>query len=386
MKTDPATDDRPTILVVDDVPDNLSNMNNILRDNFRVKVASSGEKALRIARLDKAPDLILLDIMMQGMNGYEVCRELKADASTCGIPIIFVTGKTEIDDEKHGLDLGAVDYITKPISPLTMLARIRNHLDLKRLNDNLTTLVKQRTCELEQAYNRLNALDAGNRDYLLSISHELRTPANGVLGIAQLALDEITDESLRSEYMEIFSTSSNRLMTSIDAALQLANLQAGEPIATLPVNFGEIVTKAGSFVRESFTENELVITTSQMEQCLVLGNEELLCRSVITLLRAAQKMATSGALLGCRIDTAEEWAVLRISFGGRPLSHELLNSIFDTFSHHRTCSYVEELGLALPLASELVKSMGGSVNIRQTSHGGEFMLKLIKVSHDPTKV
>jgi len=378
METEQKSGNRPTILVVDDEPDNLSLMSFLLVDDYRVKVASNGNKALRIARAEPPPDLILLDIMMPDMNGYEVCRQLKADAGTRDIPVIFVTANTEIDDEKQGLDLGAVDYITKPISPPIILARIRNHLDLKKLNDHLAALVKIRTFELEQAYNRLDALDAGRRDYLNSISHELRTPANGVLGIAQLALEEIADEGLRSEYKELFSTSSDRLMTSIDAALQLANLQAGEPVATAPVDLGDIVARAGIAVRESFSGKDMVFDASQTQPCLVLGNEELLCQSITTLLKAAQRMASSGSRLECRNDEEDNLAVLRISFGGRPLSHEWRNSIFDTFSYHRASSYVEDLGLALPLAAELVRSMGGSVDLQHTPSGGEIILTLLR--------
>jgi len=125
------SDKRPTVLVVDDTPDNLSLMSGLLKDVYKVKVANSGEKALRIARSDNPPDLILLDIMMPGMNGYEVCRQLKADAVTADIPVIFLTALTDMDDEKHGLELGAVDYITKPVSPPIVMARVKTHLNMK---------------------------------------------------------------------------------------------------------------------------------------------------------------------------------------------------------------------------------------------------------------
>jgi putative two-component system response regulator len=126
-----------TILVVDDTPENLSLMGGLLRDQYRVKVANSGEKALRVARGEDQPDLILLDIMMPGMDGYEVCRQLKADPATRAIPVIFLTARTDPDDERKGLDLGAVDYIIKPISPPLVLARVRNHLALKSHADFL---------------------------------------------------------------------------------------------------------------------------------------------------------------------------------------------------------------------------------------------------------
>ena len=128
---------RATLLVVDDTPENISLISTLLNPFYKVKVANSGEKGLRIARSDTAPDLILLDVMMPGMDGYELCRRLKADAVTRDIPIIFLTAKTEVQDETHGLDLGAMDYITKPISPPILLARVRNHLELKAGRDLL---------------------------------------------------------------------------------------------------------------------------------------------------------------------------------------------------------------------------------------------------------
>lgn len=129
--------DKATVLVVDDTPDNLTLMSGLLKDDYKVKVAINGEKALKIATADSPPDLVLLDIMMPGMDGYEVCRALKADPKTQHIPVIFLTAKAEVEDEKKGLDLGAVDYITKPISPPIVLARVKAHLALKASADFL---------------------------------------------------------------------------------------------------------------------------------------------------------------------------------------------------------------------------------------------------------
>jgi putative two-component system response regulator len=122
---------RPTVLIVDDTPENLKLMGTLLRDSYRIKIADNGAKALAIAAADPKPDLILLDIMMPEMDGYEVCRRLKADAATSHIPIIFLAAKAEVEDEELGLRLGAVDYITKPISPSVALARVATHLQLK---------------------------------------------------------------------------------------------------------------------------------------------------------------------------------------------------------------------------------------------------------------
>ena len=129
--------EKATILVVDDIPDNLALMSALLKTEYKVKVANGGEKALRIAQSDTPPDLILLDIMMPKVDGYEVCQRLKADAKTRDIPVIFLTAKSEVADETKGLELGAVDYITKPISPPIVLARVKTHLGMKRMQDFL---------------------------------------------------------------------------------------------------------------------------------------------------------------------------------------------------------------------------------------------------------
>ncbi len=131
------TIERDTILVVDDTPENLALISSLLKDTYKVKVANNGDKALEIAASDAPPNLILLDIMMPGLDGYEVCRRLKHEPQTMHIPVIFLTGRSEVEDEKQGLELGAVDYIAKPVSPAIVLARVKNHLALKAMADFL---------------------------------------------------------------------------------------------------------------------------------------------------------------------------------------------------------------------------------------------------------
>ncbi len=128
---------RATVLVVDDAPENLTLVSAILKPHYQVKVANCGERALKIALSECPPDLILLDVIMPEIDGYQVCRELKSNQATSEIPILFLTAKTELADEEFGLELGAVDYIAKPISPSILLARVKTHLGLKRMQDFL---------------------------------------------------------------------------------------------------------------------------------------------------------------------------------------------------------------------------------------------------------
>lgn len=147
--------DKPKILIVDDEPLNLNVLASLLRADYRPVVAKNGEQALERASADPPPDLILLDIMMPELDGYEVCRRLKASERTRDIPVIFVTAMGEVEDETRGFDLGAVDYITKPISPPIVAARVKTHLELRasrialqQQNETLEEKVKERTREL----------------------------------------------------------------------------------------------------------------------------------------------------------------------------------------------------------------------------------------------
>jgi putative two-component system response regulator len=141
---------KQTILIVDDAPDNLALMGSLLKEFYKTKVALNGEKALQIALSQEPPDLILLDIMMPGIDGYEVCRRLKENKATQDIPVIFLTAKAEVEDEQRGLELGAADYITKPISPPIVLARVKNHLMLQSAKEYL----KEKNQFLENAFSR----------------------------------------------------------------------------------------------------------------------------------------------------------------------------------------------------------------------------------------
>jgi len=145
------TPEQKLILVVDDTPLNISVITGALKDTYRTKVATSGAKALAIAVADEKPDLILLDVMMPEMDGYEVCRRLKADPTTREIPVIFLTAQTDAEDETHGFQVGAVDYVHKPFSPAVMKARVHTHLALRETREKLARQLLAIQKELETA-------------------------------------------------------------------------------------------------------------------------------------------------------------------------------------------------------------------------------------------
>src|SRR5271170_573892 len=144
-------DAKKVILVVDDAPANIQIALAILKDTYQVRVATNGAKALELAASDPVPDLVLLDVVMPGMDGFEVCTRLKADPKTKDIPVIFLTGQTEIEDETRGFEVGGVDYIHKPFSPAVMKARVNTHLVLRGVRQQLAKQLETIKGELETA-------------------------------------------------------------------------------------------------------------------------------------------------------------------------------------------------------------------------------------------
>jgi two-component system sensor histidine kinase/response regulator len=206
---------RPEILIVDDVPGNLNFVSDILyNEGFRIVVATNGEDAIEITR-EKHPDLILLDIAMPVLDGYEVCRILKDDDSTREIPIIFLTAKGEDEDILKGFECGAVDYVSKPFNTSELISRVKTHLELRRKSEELKQLnqiledkVIDRTVQLQtlndsltianqnlsKAYKELSKLDKAKNEFIRHINHELRTPLQGIHGFVRI-LSEIVENT-----------------------------------------------------------------------------------------------------------------------------------------------------------------------------------------------
>lgn len=228
------TPDAPTLLLVDDTPDNLDLLSGFLGTDYRLKVATSGARALELAERNPVPELILLDIMMPTMDGYEVCARLKANPATVDIPVIFVTAASEIDDETRGLDLGAVDYLTKPVSPPIVQARIRTHL----------TLARQRR-ELARALAELQALEELRDNLVHMIVHDMRSPLMGITGYVQLAQEKLAPDvgEKVARYLDCADRDVQRLLDMVNSLLDISRLEAGKmPLDRQTTDLGQLVS------------------------------------------------------------------------------------------------------------------------------------------------
>jgi len=204
-----------TVLVVDDSPENLELMGGLLGDLYRVKVANSGSRALKILEGDLLPDLILLDVMMPEMSGWDVCRVIQSTKRLAHIAVIFLTAKTSPDDEKLGFDLGAVDYISKPINPATLLARVKTHLSLKRMSDVLRDRNLVLKDEIDKGVQEIRAIQETTIHAMASLAetrdnetgNHIRRTQNYVKTLAQTLskhprfLHYLTDEQIEMLYL-----------------------------------------------------------------------------------------------------------------------------------------------------------------------------------------
>lgn len=352
---------RAHILIVEDTEENIDILMETLADDFSISVALDGLMALKLVEKQK-PDLILLDIQMPIMDGYETCEKLKANPETANIPVMFLTALTEEGDESKGLDMGAVDFVTKPYNPFLVKARVRNQIELKKHKDHLEDLVKERTASLQDAHEKLRLIDGTKSDFLGAISHELRTPVNGVLGVAQLALDYISDEAMKEQLTTLFEIGHERLIETIDNGLLLAKLQStDEEIVLEQTDLQVIVKKELEAIAPMFEEKVLTakITGDHIEP--VQGNLQLFSQVIRTVLRMCVSMAGREKDVSIAMVNKEEGRGIIFSVEGKVFTETLLETIFEPFSYERASSYISDLGLAPPLAEKIVKVFGGTL-------------------------
>jgi signal transduction histidine kinase len=249
MKTEAETLDESQefkILVVDDVPENLSVLFDFLLSNhYRVLVAQDGESALEVLQVEEV-DLILLDIMMPGLNGFEVCSLLKQDPKTVDIPIIFMTALADMNDKLKGFSAGAVDYITKPFQQKEILARIRTHLTLRKLQHALAQQNKTLVETNQQLAQKNKALEEKNAEldaFSHTVAHDLKNPLGNILGFSILLQQQLTGKITEEElqFVTHIELSARKINDIIESLLLLAGTSKTRQLILSPLDMSSIV-------------------------------------------------------------------------------------------------------------------------------------------------
>ncbi len=342
---------RPRILVVDDAPANIKVLREALKSEYEVVFAMNGEGALRVATGPNPPDLVLLDVGMPDMDGYEVCRLLKNHEATRDIPVIFVTSRQGEEDETRGLELGAADYIIKPVSMATVKARLRNHLELKRHRDAVA--------EADEAKSR----------FLASMSHDIRTPMTAIAGIVDLLMEtELSPEQL--EYLIDIKTSAESLLALLNDIMDFSRIEAGKFKIT-PATFNlrdHLVDTLRTVSVTAHTKGLDVlyhVDSAVPEQ--VVGDPLRLRQVLLNLVGNAVKFTDEGQIEVnvTPVQSTEDLITVQFSVSdtGIGIETHLQGCIFDAYRQaHGVVS--EELGgsgLGLAISAELVRLMDGRI-------------------------
>ena len=364
------------ILIVDDVPENLQVLASYLSGaGYEVLPATSGAKALNSARL-RQPDLILLDVSMPELDGFEVCRCLKNIPELSSIPVLFITARTDIEDVVSGFGVGGVDYITKPFNAIELLARVRTHLELKNARDALLKYNE----ELTRQGNELRRLDEEKNRLLSIVSHDMRGAFGNVISVCEDLLNPAnalpraeTDDTLRllaqeAEHMTLLGV--NLLnVDAIDHGVLRVSLEKIDP--TQSVMF------VASKHRRSAALSDITITVraspAAEPQAAVLADRTALIQVLDNLVSNAVKYSPAGGEISLSVEPEPEAGLMRLSVidTGPGLTIEDQEKLFAEFTalNMRSSGKEHSFGLGLWIVKRMTEAMGGRAGYGTGQHG-----------------
>jgi two-component system, NarL family, sensor histidine kinase BarA len=385
------------ILIVDDEPSSITLLVRLLQPYYRLAVAKDGEEGLRIAAGEDPPDLILLDVIMPGQDGYATCRGLKANPATREIPVIFLTIKSEVEAETLGLELGAVDYIAKPVSPPILLARVRTHLSLHRMQRDLETQVHLRTAELlaeraalqqseqelRRAMEQAEAAGRAKGTFLSVMSHEMRTPLHAILGMNQL-MDNCVLSPNGRDYLSLQRKAIRGLTTLIDDILTLTDLgtraTVGEP-APEPEHFdlrGVLETINDVLGQEAADKGlRMQLALDPAITPWRKGDARRLRQVLLALAGNAIKFTQQGEVRIQVGESAQGELRVAVSDTGIGIPPEWRQRIFEPFTQvdSSIARRYNGSGLGLSLARRMAEYMGGEIAVESSpGRGSTFLL------------
>ena len=369
----------PTVLVVDDTPDNLSLMSGLLKGDYRVKVANNGEKGLKMA-IEHPPDLILLDVMMPGLNGLEVCQRLKADARTERVPVIFLTSQDDEGGEELGLTLGAADYITKPFSIPIAMARIRNHIRLKQQADLLASMAIESARLTDEAQRATRARE----DVLAVVAHDLRNPLSTILMSASFLQEppDAGDSFLAPTALgQRIHRAASRMEDLIKDLLDLAAIEAGQlAVERQPVKALALTADAVELMAPLASAKGLHLSVREdSDDALLSCDRGRVLQVFSNLVGNAVKFTPAGQriTLAAAADEADEAAFrFTVADSGPGIPAEQLPHIFDRYWQARNTDR-QGVGLGLSIAAGIVAAHGGRIWVdSDAGHGTAFHFTL----------
>ncbi|MDO8991017.1 MAG: hybrid sensor histidine kinase/response regulator [Sideroxyarcus sp.] len=355
----PAEPPRPTILVVDDTADNLLLLSHLFNDAYRVRIAHTGEKALHICQSDDPPDLVLLDIMMPGMDGFEVARRMREHPASESIPVIFVTAMTGENERHRGMELGAVDFVTKPVDPDSLKLRVRNFMRYVELHK-----------QLQANYDNMLEL-ARLREQVENITrHDMKGPLAGVIGLVQTMAYDNTLNSEQINQLRMVEDTALQVLDMINLSSELFKIETGRfSLEARPVKIGDILKRIVEIAQTTFAEKHLIIAFdaevpagAPMPQAM---GDATFCYSVFqNLVKNACEAAPENSLVSVTLQATNPLAISIQNTGAVPA--EIRERFFGKFVTHGKPGGT---GLGAYSAKLLTEAQNGSIALEVSDPG-----------------
>jgi signal transduction histidine kinase len=400
MRFTPGTADEPArILIVDDERHNRDLLEVMLKpEGFILLSAASGEEALSLVA-QQPPDLILLDVMMPGMDGYEVARRIKSDHYAKNIPVIMLTALDGRDTRMHGLNAGAEDFLTKPVDRAELCVRVRNLLRLKEYGDKLgATLValesanaQLATALAEAGEARRMAEHANNAKtvFLRAMSHELRTPLNAISGYTEILELGIRGAVNPEQVKDLgrIKRASAYLLRLINDVLTIARLEGARPLNVIAIPVNPVLTEVEGLCALQAKAKGLTLTVTPPEgEVAVAADAERFQQVLLNLITNAIKFTPSGGSVGVACDSGASTVRFQVQdtgVGVRPVDVERVFEPFVQIDRHLTAATQQGVGLGLSISRELARAMGGDLTLESAEGvGSTFTLTLPVATED----
>ena len=373
------------ILIVDDIPANIQLLSQVLIENgYKVRKLISGERALKAVEL-QAPDLILLDIKMPRMDGYEVCRQLKASEATCAIPVIFISALDDVFDKVKGFEAGGADYIIKPFEPVEVLARVSAQLKMQRLQQQLRCANVQlatQNVQLSQEIQERQQAEANLRMLLHAVSHDLRSPLSGMSLLLRSRLNDAgSNIAIDRRTMEVMVQSCSRqlqLIESLTATQQFdvkSAFLAMKPLS-LPALVQNIIIERLPILKQHRVKVKQLFPA---DLPLVNADAQQLWRVFGNLIDNAVKYNQSGFILTVEAKREGEMVLCTVADNGAGISPQQCARLFEPYTRGVGVSLRQGLGLGLYICRQIVEAHGGEIGVdSELGKGARFWLTLPK--------
>lgn len=356
-----------SLLIVDDTSANIDVLVDLLSPDYRIRVARNGKVALSLCEKE-IPDLILLDIIMPEMDGYEVCKRLKEMEETKQLPIIFITAKGETDDETKGLALGAVDYISKPITPAIVLARVETHLEINRQRQ-----------KIEKAYNQLQELEALRDNLVHMVVHDMRNPLSLMRGHLEIMMMKSRAEENKHRHLNAIKRACDGLIEMVSTLLDVSRFDNNEMPLHMDVRDIVQIVMETAAPYQALGDGPSVVIESPFDELPLNCDQSIIERVLTNLISNAVKFTPDRGTISLAIDKTDKEVLIAVSDSGPGIAPEYHEKIFEKFGqveiHNKVRKY--STGFGLTFCKLAVEAHGGTIGVdSDVGRGSTFWLRL----------